>query len=212
MTNLEKQALLDILERKGIKDTRVLNAMSQVPREKFIAPSKHAKAYDNEALAIECQQTISQPYIVAHMTQCLLQNKMLPSLKILEIGTGSGYQTAVLSELVDELYSIERIQKLHTNAQALLKKLDYKNIHFRYSDGHLGWPEAAPFDGIIVTAGTASIPPALLEQLSSQEGRLIIPVGKSDNLDLISVTRIGNHYQSETIEKVSFVPLKSGVE
>lgn len=212
MTNLTKDNLIAILKDEGITDKNVLNAMHHVPREKFISINAQSQAYENQALSIECQQTISQPYIVAHMTQCLLENKTLSSLKILEIGTGSGYQAAILSELVNEVYTIERIEQLYKTAQQTLKKLHYQNIYFRYGDGHLGWSDAAPFDGIMVTAGTDCVPPALLEQLSPYQGRLVIPVGSSRDLDLISITRNKDDYHTDIIEKVSFVPLKPGVE
>ncbi|MBL8016316.1 MAG: protein-L-isoaspartate(D-aspartate) O-methyltransferase, partial [Ignavibacteria bacterium] len=150
----EKRKLAETLWNKGIRDERVLKAIYEIPREKFISLALRRFAYDDNALPIECAQTISQPFTVAFMTQVL---EVKPKDKILEIGTGSGYQAAVLSKLGAEVYSVERIEKLHENAKSLLSELGY-NVFLKLDDGTLGWEEFAPFDKIIVTAGAPDIP------------------------------------------------------
>ena len=148
------------------------------------------------------------------MTELLFKNtpRSLSDYKILEIGTGSGYQTAVLWHLTKNIYTIERIKPLYLQAKKLLAKLHYNNIHFLYGDGNLGWPKAAPFDGIIVTAATPSIPKALLAQLSQDHGCMVIPIKSHQTQNLVVITRIGDEYHQEIIEQVRFVPLQSGVE
>lgn len=212
MTNLKRDTLIKNLVIEGITDQRVLEAISKVPRDQFVPLEQRSHAYEDRALPIQCEQTISQPYIVAHMTQHLFKNTTHLFSKILEIGTGSGYQTAVLCHLAKIVYTIERIKPLYLQAKQLLTKLHYNNIHFRYSDGHLGWPQAAPFDGIIVTAATSTIPEALLEQLSKNNGRMVIPLGSPQTQNLVVITRTGDEFHQEIIEAVRFVPLKSGVE
>jgi protein-L-isoaspartate(D-aspartate) O-methyltransferase len=162
----------------------------------------------DQALPIGQQQTISQPFVVARMTELLVAHKKLR--KILEIGTGSGYQAAILSHLTDEVYSIERIETLYQKAKQRLANLGFNNIFTKLDDGANGWPEKAPFDGIIVTAATAVVPQALLEQLA-EEGRLIIPVGQPGYQELQVITRKANNYVTQVLDPVTFVPLLSGV-
>ncbi|MCW3172608.1 protein-L-isoaspartate(D-aspartate) O-methyltransferase [Shewanella subflava] len=193
------------LTEVGIKDQTVLNAVANTPRELFLDGALAHKAYENTALPIGQGQTISQPYIVARMTELLMQTK---PQRVLEIGTGSGYQAAVLAQLVPELCTIERIKSLQIQARQRLKKLDLHNVSFKYGDGWKGWSNRGPFDGIMVTAAAVSVPQALLEQLSNN-GVLIIPVG-DDTQQLLKITRHGNEYGSQVIEAVKFVPLING--
>jgi len=193
------------LTEVGIKDQTVLNAVANTPRELFLDGALAHKAYENTALPIGQGQTISQPYIVARMTELLMQTK---PQRVLEIGTGSGYQAAVLAQLVPELCTIERIKSLQIQARQRLKKLDLHNVSFKYGDGWKGWSNRGPFDGIMVTAAAVSVPQALLEQLSDN-GVLIIPVG-DDTQQLLKITRHGNEYGSQVIEAVKFVPLING--
>lgn len=205
MPNIKMKALIAQLKTLGIKDANVLRAISAVPREHFIDQALSHQAYDNQALPIGAGQTISQPYMVAKMTECL---KLKPSSKILEIGTGSGYQTAVLAHLVDHVCSIERIKSLQWNAKRRLKQLDIHNVSTRHSDGWQGWPERAPFDGIIVTAAAAEIPKELAYQLADK-GRLVVPVGE-DEQTLQVIERDNDKFKVSIIEAVKFVPLIKG--
>lgn len=194
------------LEARGIQDSRVLQAMREVPREAFVDPGQRHAAYQDGPLPIGEGQTISQPFIVALMTQAL---EPTPEDKVLEVGTGSGYAAAVLGHIVAQVYTIERIEGLARAAEARLKGLGYDNVHVLCSDGSLGWPEEAPFDGIVVTAGGPEPPPQpLLDQLAVR-GRLVIPVGRSRRLQqLIRIRRQGERgYQREALDTVQFVPL-----
>src|SRR5436309_9362637 len=159
---------------RSIRDARVLAAMSKVPREEFVPSESRAASYEDGPLPIGYDQTISQPYIVAFMTE-KLQPK--PDHRVLEVGTGSGYQAAVLAELVADVYTIEIVEPLAKNAEATLQRLGYKNVHVKVGDGYKGWPEYAPFDSIIVTCAPEQVPPALVDQLK-EGGRMIIPVGE----------------------------------
>lgn len=207
MSNKQMQALLASLKHSGIRNESVLNAIAEVPRELFIDEALSHQAYDNAALPIGASQTISQPYIVARMTELLA---LKPEFKVLEIGTGSGYQTAVLAHLVDQVCSVERIKSLQWQAKRRLKQLDLHNISTRHGDGWEGWAARAPFDAIIVTAAADEIPVALLEQLSD-EGFLVIPVGKQQENQLLKrIQRKGDRFVQETIEPVRFVPLIKG--
>jgi protein-L-isoaspartate(D-aspartate) O-methyltransferase len=161
------------IRQRGVGDTRVLEAMRAVPRDRFVPPELLEQAYDDGPLPIGSGQTISQPYIVAYMTEIL---KVEPSHKVLEIGTGSGYQAAVLSELVREVYTIEIVPELARRAETVLRALNRTNVHVRAGDGYAGWPEQAPFDRVIVTAAPEELPRPLVEQLAPG-GRLVIPVG-----------------------------------
>ena len=157
-----------------LRDERVMNALSKIPRDRFIPETEKIHAWENRALPIGLGQTISQPYIVALMTQLL---EIKPNSRILEVGTGSGYQSAVLAELSNHIYTVEVIPELSHTARKTLKSLGYNQINYRIADGSLGWPEEAPFDGIIVTCVTESVPPALWEQLKYPGSRLVIPIG-----------------------------------
>jgi protein-L-isoaspartate(D-aspartate) O-methyltransferase len=174
-TRLEKMVREQIAAR-GVKDQRVLEAMRQTPREEFVLPAMRGMAYDDHPLPIGEGQTISQPYIVAAMTEML---HLRGNEKVLEIGTGSGYQAAVLSRLCKMLYSIEIVPSLAVRAKETLARLGYENVHVREGDGYLGWPGEAPFDRILLTAAPAEVPPALIEQLA-KGGRLVAPVGVGD--------------------------------
>ncbi|KAA0262918.1 MAG: protein-L-isoaspartate(D-aspartate) O-methyltransferase [Hafnia alvei] len=199
--------LLQQLMQQGIGDERVLKAMAEVPREKFIDEAMSHKAYDNTALPIGLGQTISQPYMVARMTELL---RVGPESKVLEIGTGSGYQTAVLAHLVQHVFSVERIKSLQWQAKRRLKQLDLHNVSTRHGDGWQGWASRGPFDAIIVTAAPPEIPEALLSQLADG-GRLVLPVGEFDKTQqLRCVQRRGNDFSVESIEPVRFVPLVQG--
>lgn len=198
------EQLVQGLKNKGITNHKVLQAIRQVPRHLFLDESYQQAAYDDQALPIECQQTISQPYIVARMTELLLPGKTCK--KILEIGTGSGYQAAILAQLVPEVYSVERIYDLYISAKAKLGQLKISNVMLKFADGYSGWPEYKPYDGIIVTAASHIIPRALLEQLTDG-GRLIIPVGNENSQVLKVITKQHPSYKVEDFEPVIFVPL-----
>lgn len=191
------------LEQWGIHDSRVLQAMRTVPRERFIPPSQRDAAYYDGALPIGEGQTISQPFVVAHMTEAL---RLEGAEKVLEIGTGSGYQTAILSLIVREVYTIERLGWLSEQAQKTLSELDRWNIFFRIGDGSLGWPEAAPFDAILVACAAPHVPSPLIEQLADR-GRMVVPVGPRGYQDLVLVRRYGADIVQERLSPVAFVPL-----
>jgi protein-L-isoaspartate(D-aspartate) O-methyltransferase len=192
------------LAGRGIRDPAVLEAMRTVPREAFVAPGQAAHAYDDGPLPIGDGQTISQPYIVAVMTEAL---RLQPGDRVLEIGTGSGYAAAVLSAIAGEVYTVERIEGLATSARRRLAELGYANVHVRHGDGSLGWPEHAPYDAIVVTAGGPDVPPSLQRQLTVG-GRLVIPVGPTPRSQrLVRVVRTPDGYAREMLEDVAFVPL-----
>ncbi len=191
------------LAHRGIKDKRVLDAMSKVPRHLFVPSEIISIAHTDQPLSIGESQTISQPYIVALMSECL---KLKGEEKILELGTGSGYQTAILAELGFSVYTIERISTLSIGAQRILEHLEYENIKFKVGDGTLGWPENAPYDGIIVTAGAPKVSQVLVNQLS-EGGRIVIPVGNSFSQELVVVSKINKKIKTENICGCMFVPL-----
>lgn len=192
------------LRTRDIVDERVLAAMARVPRHLFVEPSLERYAYEDRPLSIGAGQTISQPYIVALMTQLL---QVQPSHRILEVGTGSGYQAAVLAELAAEVYTIEIVPSLAEAARARLETLGYRNVHVRQGDGYEGWPEFAPFDGVLVTAGAPQIPPPLIDQLR-EGGRMAIPVGMAGGTqDLILGEKHGGRFRTRSIAPVLFVPL-----
>jgi len=191
------------LKRRGIRDPLILKAMAHVPRHKFVPAESESRAYYDGPLQIGCSQTISQPYMVAVMTEALM---LKGGEKVLEIGTGSGYQAAVLAEICGEVYSVERHALLADNADKTLKKLDYKNIHISVSDGTLGLPDKGPFNGIIVTAGAPHVPEELKMQLA-EGGRLVIPVGGRMMQSLLRITRRGNKYDQDNLLSCVFVPL-----
>ncbi len=188
---------------RGVHDERVLEAMRKVPRHLFLDEALRDQAYSDHPLPIAEKQTISQPYIVGLMTESLELNG---SEKVLEIGTGSGYQSAVLAELADRVFSIERYPDLAYRANSVLQKLGYKNIIVRVGDGSLGWPDDAPFDGIIVTAGTPHIPQPLIDQLK-MGGRLVVPVGDKFGQDLMLVKRVAEGIKKTNLGGVRFVSL-----
>lgn len=197
------------LRRAGITDAKVLRALEQVPRERFVAPGSEDVAFENRALPIACEQTISQPLVVAAMTQALA---LEPHHKVLEIGTGSGYQAAILALLCRRLYTIERHRDLHTAAHALLRALKYRNITTLLGDGWRGWPEQAPFDRIMVTAAPDEIPQALVEQLAPG-GVMVLPLGKRfDAQDLVRLTKDETGaIHTEVLMPVKFVPMERGL-
>jgi len=205
VSNPQAERLITFLIENGIRDQKVLDAIYQLPRESFLSQAMYHQAYDNNALPIGQGQTISQPYIVAKMTELL---ELQQDSRVLEIGTGSGYQTAVLAQLVDHVYSVERIKSLQWDAKRRLKQLDFYNISTKHGDGWQGWSSKGPFDAIIVTAAAESIPQALLQQLKDG-GRLLIPVG-DDEQQLLKIVRHGDEFLSRVIEMVRFVPLVPG--
>lgn len=190
------------ITRRGIRDGRVINAMLKIDRHLFVPEKIQAQAYTDRPLPIAAGQTISQPYIVALMTETLQLNS---TDRVLEIGTGSGYQAAVLAEIVQEVYSIEIVQSLAEQSKALLDRLGYKNITVKHGNGYLGWSEHAPFDAIIVTAAPEKIPEALIEQLKVG-GRMVLPVGLA-NQELILVTKTNDGITQKFITPVRFVPM-----
>jgi len=202
-----RDRLINILKQYNIKNESVLNTIATIPRHLFVDEALASRAYENISLPIGHGQTISQPYMVARMTELLLEGDSIN--RVLEIGTGSGYQTAVLSKLVPSVYSVERIKPLLDNAREKFRQLRLNNVLTRYSDGGWGWPEKAPFDAIIVTAAPEELPTSLLEQLVDG-GKLIIPMGKRGEQELLFFQRIGNKFHKKTLEKVSFVPLVNG--
>lgn len=202
-----RDRLAQRLRDQGVVNEEVLNVVRDTPRHIFIDEALSHRAYEDTALPIGYNQTISQPYIVARMTELLLEGETLK--KVLEVGTGSGYQTAVLAQLVDQVFSVERIRPLQEKARKRLQRLKLHNVMLRHTDGGMGWPEKAPFDGILVTAAPREIPHELLEQLAVG-GRLVIPVGYDEQI-LKRITRVAeDKYETETLEAVRFVPLLSG--
>lgn len=205
MLNKRMQTLLMQLRHQGIRDERLLQAIEEVPRERFVDEALDHKAYENTALPIGSGQTISQPYTVARMTELL---NLMPTSRVLEIGTGSGYQTAILAHLVQHVCSVERIKGLQWQAKRRLKQLDLHNVSTRHGDGWQGWASRGPFDAIIVTAAPQEIPPALMEQLDDG-GILVLPLGEQDQT-LKRIQRHGNEYAIDAVEAVRFVPLVKG--
>ena len=197
--------LIKQLQELGIKDDRVLSAMANVPRNYFVDEAISHQAWENTALPIGFGQTISQPYIVAKMTEQIMQND---PQNVLEVGTGSGYQTAVLSQLIPHVYTVERIKALQYQARRRLQRLDFHNVSMRHGDGWSGWSSKAPFDAIIVTAAAETIPEALLTQLADG-GRMVIPVGEYKQ-ELLLVEKYGKRTRTEVLEAVRFVPLVHG--
>lgn len=203
-----RERLVHTLRDQGIRNTAVLEQIRTVPRHLFIDEALQTRAYENTALPIGLGQTISQPFIVARMTEALFENAT--PRKVLEIGTGCGYQSAVLAPLVKFLYSIERIKELQDRAKRTLKQLDLRNVYFRHGDGFQGWAGHAPYDAIICAAAPQEMPQALLRQLG-QGGRLVIPIGPEGRQELIRVTRRGEDFHTERLGLVAFVPLVQGV-
>jgi protein-L-isoaspartate(D-aspartate) O-methyltransferase len=195
------------IEARDVRDPRVLKAMREVPRHLFVPQSLQSRAYADTPLPIGHNQTISQPYIVAFMSEAL---ELKAGQRVLEIGTGSGYQAAVLAELASEVYSIEIVEPLAKQAEERLKELGYSNIKLRVGDGYRGWPEAAPFDAIMVTAAPDHVPPALIEQLA-EGGRLVLPVGRFFQ-NLVRIRRTPEGPRRESLLPVRFVPMTGEAE
>lgn len=207
MSRFYQRQLVEKLYQQGIRDEAVLSAMFELPRTLFVDEVFAQRCFDNQPIPIGEGQTLSQPYIVAKMTQLL---GLQPHFKVLEIGTGSGYQTALLAKLCAQVYSVERIKRLQWQAFRRFKKLDLHNIHLRHADGWQGWAERGPYDAIIVTAAAEQMPFELIMQLK-QHAKMVLPVGlDGDEQELQLVTRIGEQYQLQRIEKVRFVPLIKG--
>lgn len=204
-----RERLVQRLKDQGITDQKVLDVIRVTPRHLFLDEALSHRAYEDTALPIGHAQTISQPYIVALMTQILLSRG--PLKRVLEIGTGSGYQAAVLAQLVDEVYSVERIKPLLIKARNLFRQLRLRNIVTAHSDGGVGWPENAPYDGIIATAAPEQVPDELLYQLAPN-GLLVIPVGTGEHQELRVISRMGDSqkFEEEVVERVRFVPLLGG--
>lgn len=200
------ETLAQLLHAEGVRNMQVLQAVASTPRELFLPDALRHKAYQNTALPIGQGQTISQPYIVARMTELLLETERYQS--VLEIGTGSGYQTAILAQLFKQVYSVERIKALQFQAKRRMNQLDLHNVAMKHGDGWQGWASKGPFDAIIVTAAASHMPVNLINQLNDG-GRLIIPVGEQTQ-QLHCVTRKGEEYDSKIIEAVRFVPLVAG--
>lgn len=192
------------LRPRGIRSPKVLNVMAEIPRERFLPPERRHEAYRDQALPLSRGQTISQPFMVAVMTEAL---DLTDKARVLEIGTGSGYQTAVLAQLAREVYTVERIAELCEAARETLEELGISNVTLRTGDGSAGWPEEGPFDGVLVTAGAPEVPQALKEQLSPDGGTLVIPVGDRFLQELIRVRREGTSYSEEKLLSCRFVPL-----
>ena len=203
-----RDRLVQTLRNEGIKDERVLKAITQVPRHQFVDEALSSRAYENTALPIGQSQTISQPWIVARMTEVLLDDR--DPKKVLEVGTGSGYQAAILSHLVPTVFTVERIDELLKLARRRFHNLRLNNIYVRYADGHLGWPSQAPFEGIMVTAAARSVPPELLEQLDVN-GVLVMPIERNGQQRLVCVRRTADDFEETDLGAVVFVPLLSGL-
>lgn len=203
-----RERMVARLREQGIRDPRVLAVMADIPRHVFVDEALESRAYEDTALPIGHNQTISQPYIVAKMTELLLESG--PKARVLEIGTGCGYQTAILAKLVGQVYSVERIAPLMKKARDTLWELDIKTVGFKHTDGGWGWPEHAPFDGILAAAAPPAVPQALLDQLTVG-GVLIIPVGPDGQQALHRIVRTENGFEDEILERVTFVPFLSGV-
>ncbi|MES9855521.1 MAG: protein-L-isoaspartate(D-aspartate) O-methyltransferase [Sedimenticola sp.] len=203
-----RERLVQRLRDDGIVNNDVLNTIRITPRHIFVDEALASRAYEDTALPIGHGQTLSQPYIVARMTELLLEGGPLDT--VLEIGTGSGYQTVILSQLVNRVYSVERIAALQQQARSRFQSLGLRNIRLRHSDGGMGIPEYGPFDGILVTAAPEGIPRALVNQLKPR-GRMILPIGSRSEQVLVRVTRTATGYDKELLEQVVFVPLLGGI-
>jgi protein-L-isoaspartate(D-aspartate) O-methyltransferase len=209
MTSLRtRERLIQRLREEGIENSKLLAAMLNTPRHIFVDEALASRAYEDTALPIGHGQTISQPYIVARMTEALLAAGPLDN--VLEIGTGSGYQCAILAQLVRRVYSVERIELLHKQARTRMQELQLRNARLKYSDGGMGLPEYAPFDGIMVTAAAEEIPQPLLEQLAIG-GRMILPTGSDRDQELLQIIRTPHGFEQTRLETVIFVPLKKGL-
>jgi protein-L-isoaspartate(D-aspartate) O-methyltransferase len=204
-----RDRLITTLRECGITNDAVLERMRAVPRHLFVDEALASRAYENTALPIGHGQTISQPYIVALMTQALIEDRTLPIPRVLEIGTGCGYQTAVLSGFSRHIFGIERIDALLKQSRQRLRSLRISNVSLRHADGFAGWPSQAPYQGILVAAAPAEVPEAMLAELD-EGGRLVIPAGASGHQSLLRITRRGDSFERESLSAVSFVPLVAG--
>ena len=204
-----RDRLATALIAMGIQSKPILDVIRKIPRHFFIDEALASRAYENTALPIGFNQTISQPYIVAKMTEVLVKNKELEN--VLEIGTGCGYQTVVMAQFAKYVYTVERIDGLLIRARERFQKLNCNNIRTKHSDGNIGWPAHGPYDGIIVAAAPVGVPKALVEQLA-MDGRLVIPVGKPGKQKLLLITRTEYDYTEQYIDSVSFVPMLAGVD
>lgn len=203
-----RRRLTQRLQEEGIEDLQVLSIVASTPRHLFVDEAIAHRAYEDTALPIGMGQTISQPYIVARMTEILLRTGSLD--RVLEIGTGSGYQTAILAQCVNKVFTIERISALQAQARKRLATLRLTNVEYKYADGGLGWAEKGPFDAILVTAAPTTVPEQLKAQLADG-GRLILPVGETDGTqELQLIQRVGDEFETHVLEKVKFVPLLGG--
>jgi protein-L-isoaspartate(D-aspartate) O-methyltransferase len=202
-----RERLIERLYEEGLSNPQVLETIRRTPRHLFVDEALAHRAYEDTALPIGHNQTISQPYMVGRMTELLLAGGPLD--KVLEIGTGCGYQTAVLAQLVERVFTVERIQGLQDRAKERLAELKLRNVVYRWGDGWEGWPALAPYDGIMVTAAAHDVPQALLEQLAPG-GRLVIPVGAGEVQDLLLIIREENGYSRHVLDSVRFVPLLNG--
>lgn len=210
MTSMRtRNRLVDRLKDEGIKSQAVLEVVRNTPRHIFVEEALASRAYEDTALPIGLGQTISQPYIVARMTELLLEDGPLKS--VLEVGTGSGYQTAILAQMVGRVYSVERIGPLLEQARSRMREMGLNNTRLKLSDGGMGMPEYAPYDGIMVTAAPAGIPLALVDQLQ-EGGRMVLPVGPDREQVLVKVTKTADGYEKEMLEQVVFVPMLGGVQ
>lgn len=202
-----RDRLVRRLQGQGIRSREVLERIRSVPRHLFVDEALASRAYEDTALPIGLGQTISQPYVVARMTESLLED--FDGGRVLEIGTGCGYQTAVLAPLVKEIYTVERIPELMRKSRQRLRQLDIYNVQYRQGDGWLGWPKYSPYDGIIVAAAAPELPQKLLDQLAPG-GRMVIPVGPVGRQELTRITREDDHFSEISLGAVSFVPLVHG--
>jgi protein-L-isoaspartate(D-aspartate) O-methyltransferase len=203
-----RDRLVKRLREKGIRDERVLAAIMNTPRHAFIDEALNSRAYEDTALPIGQGQTISQPWIVARMTEALLEGGGMN--KVLEVGTGSGYQAAVLAQLVQEVFTVERIKELLRSARRLFHRMRLSNVHARHADGHAGWASQAPFDGIMVTAAARTIPEDLVAQLRIG-GRLVMPLDRGNEQRLLCIERTEDGFETEDLGGVVFVPMLSGL-
>lgn len=205
-----RERLVSRLKEQGIRNPAVLNLIRSAPRHLFVDEALASRAYEDTALPIGLGQTISQPFIVARMTEALLDDGV--PQKVLEVGTGCGYQTLILAKLVPQVFTVERIGALQQRARKTLNALKVRNVRFKHADANWGWPQHAPYDGILVTAAPEAVPPALMQQLAVG-GRMVIPVGAAHGQDLLLVTRTdAQHYARKLLDRVSFVPLLEGTE
>ncbi|WP_435791642.1 protein-L-isoaspartate(D-aspartate) O-methyltransferase [Elongatibacter sediminis] len=203
-----RDRLVRRLREHGIRDERVLRVIGATPRHEFVDEALSSRAYEDTALPIGQSQTISQPYIVARMTEALLEGGK--PKKVLEVGTGSGYQAAVLAQLVDQVFTVERIEELLRQARRRFHRLRLHNVYTRHADGHEGWPSQAPFDGIIVTAAASAVPEELLHQLKVG-AVMIVPVERNGMQQLLSIRRTEDDFEEENLGGVIFVPMLGGL-